>query len=99
KTTLFSNPIARYVLIDSGNIPVNRTTKNNQLLFKGTFDILRLGECIALFPKGASYSQQKIICIKDGIRWEGFLLSHCLSNQQALCLSFIHRRPWSILKP
>ncbi|CAH7671280.1 hypothetical protein PPACK8108_LOCUS6049 [Phakopsora pachyrhizi] len=69
KNTLFSNPIARFILIDSGNIPVDRTTKNNQLLFKGTFDVLKLGECIALFPEGTSYTQPKIIQIKDGIGW------------------------------
>ncbi|CAH7668527.1 hypothetical protein PPACK8108_LOCUS3044, partial [Phakopsora pachyrhizi] len=80
KTTLFSNPNARFVLIDSGNIPFNRTTKNNQLYLYTYHPII----CIALFPKGTSYSQQKIIWIKDGIRWEGFLFSHCLSNQQAL---------------
>ncbi|KAI8457388.1 hypothetical protein BY996DRAFT_4538481, partial [Phakopsora pachyrhizi] len=62
KITLFSNPIARFVLIDSGNILFNRTSKNKQR----TFDVLRLGECIAVFPKGTSYSQQKIIWIKDG---------------------------------
>lgn len=69
KNTLFKNPIVNYVLLDAGNIPVDRTSKNNQLLFKGTFDVLKLGECVALFPEGTSYTQPKVIQVKDGIAW------------------------------
>ncbi|EGG05965.1 uncharacterized protein MELLADRAFT_116628 [Melampsora larici-populina 98AG31] len=69
KNTLFKNPIIRFLLIDSGNIPVDRTTKNNQLLFKGTFDVLKLGEAVALFPEGTSYTEPRIMQIKDGIGW------------------------------
>ncbi|KAG0141664.1 hypothetical protein CROQUDRAFT_272796 [Cronartium quercuum f. sp. fusiforme G11] len=69
KNTLFKNPIIKFILIDSGNIPVDRTTKNNQLLFKGTFDVLKLGEAVALFPEGTSYTQPRIMQIKDGIGW------------------------------
>lgn len=69
KNTLFKNPIIRFILVDSGNIPVDRTTKNNQLLFKGTFDVLKLGEAVALFPEGTSYTEPRIMQIKDGIGW------------------------------
>ncbi|OAV87170.1 hypothetical protein PTTG_09732 [Puccinia triticina 1-1 BBBD Race 1] len=69
KNTLFKNPIINFILLDAGNIPVDRTTRNNQLLFKGTFDVLKLGECVALFPEGTSYTQPKIIQVKDGIAW------------------------------
>lgn len=69
KNTLFKNPIINFVLLDAGNIPVDRTTRNNQLLFKGTFDVLKLGECVALFPEGTSYTQPKIMQVKDGIAW------------------------------
>ncbi|KAH9461294.1 hypothetical protein MJO28_009543 [Puccinia striiformis f. sp. tritici] len=69
KNTLFKNPIINFVLLDAGNIPVDRTTRNNQLLFKGTFDVLKLGECVALFPEGTSYTEPKIMQVKDGIAW------------------------------
>ncbi|KAA1104282.1 hypothetical protein PGT21_018057 [Puccinia graminis f. sp. tritici] len=69
KNTLFKNPIINFILLDAGNIPVDRTTRNNQLLFKGTFDVLKLGECVALFPEGTSYTEPKIIQVKDGIAW------------------------------
>jgi len=69
KNTLFKNPIVNFILLDAGNIPVDRTTRNNQLLFKGTFDVLKLGECVALFPEGTSYTEPKIIQMKDGIAW------------------------------
>ncbi|MBW0473765.1 hypothetical protein O181_013480 [Austropuccinia psidii MF-1] len=69
KSSLFNNPIVRYVLLDAGNIPVYRNSKNHQLLFQGTFDVLKLGECIALFPEGTSYTEPKIMQIKDGLAW------------------------------
>jgi 1-acyl-sn-glycerol-3-phosphate acyltransferase len=52
KSTLFSNPIAGYILRSAGNIPVDRTTKDNAILFKGTFEALARGEAIAVFPEG-----------------------------------------------
>jgi glycerol-3-phosphate O-acyltransferase/dihydroxyacetone phosphate acyltransferase len=35
---LFKNPIAGAILLNAGNIPVDRKTKNNQILFRGTFE-------------------------------------------------------------
>lgn len=43
KDALFVNPIAGAILRNAGNIPVDRKNKNNQSLFKGSFE----GECNA----------------------------------------------------
>ncbi|KAG8872500.1 hypothetical protein FRB97_007569 [Tulasnella sp. 331] len=69
KSSLFVNPIAKWILLDSGNIPVNRKSKDNQTMFKGTFDVLSLGEVVALFPEGTSYTEPKIMQVKDGAAW------------------------------
>ena len=34
--------------------PVDRKSKDNQKLFSGTFDVLKLGEAVLVFPEGAS---------------------------------------------
>ena len=53
-------------LLDAGNIvrqpfkpllteqPVDRKNKDNQKLFSGTFDVLKLGECVLVFPEFVS---------------------------------------------
>lgn len=38
KDGLFANPAVASVLLNAGNIPVDRKNKNNQSLFKGTFE-------------------------------------------------------------
>ena len=45
---------ARWILLDAGNIPVDRKTKNNQVLYATTFDVLKQGECVAVFPEACS---------------------------------------------
>lgn len=52
KSTLFKNPLVSHVLVDAGNIPVDRMTKDNQKLFAKTFDCLKLSEVVAIFPEG-----------------------------------------------
>jgi 1-acyl-sn-glycerol-3-phosphate acyltransferase len=52
KSTLFANPIAGYILRSAGNIPVDRTSKDNAVLFKGTFETLANGDAVAVFPEG-----------------------------------------------
>ena len=69
KDSLFKNPAARAILLDAGNIPVDRKTKNNQQLFAGTFDVLKLDECVAIFPEGTSYTEPGMMDIKDGASW------------------------------
>ena len=63
---------------------MDRKTRNNQLLFKGTFerqsvlelldfadDItgLALGESIGVFPEGTSHTEPHQIPLKDGTSW------------------------------
>lgn len=69
KASLFANPIAKAILVDAGNIPVNRRSKDNQSMFKGTFDALAHGEVVALFPEGTSYTEPRIMQVKDGASW------------------------------
>ncbi|KIO32253.1 hypothetical protein M407DRAFT_18820 [Tulasnella calospora MUT 4182] len=69
KASLFANPIAKAILVDAGNIPVNRRSKDNQSMFKGTFDALAADEVVALFPEGTSYTEPRIMQVKDGASW------------------------------
>ncbi|KAG6832040.1 hypothetical protein H0H87_003021 [Tephrocybe sp. NHM501043] len=69
KASLFANPIVRYILFSSGNIPVDRKSKDRQVLFKGTFEALSKGHAVALFPEGTSYTEPKIMQVKDGAAW------------------------------
>ncbi|EIN11226.1 acyltransferase [Punctularia strigosozonata HHB-11173 SS5] len=69
KASLFANPVLKYVLLSTGNIPVERKSKDRQILFRGTFDALAQGWAVALFPEGTSYTEPKIMQIKDGASW------------------------------
>ncbi|KAG8934545.1 hypothetical protein FRC02_009757 [Tulasnella sp. 418] len=69
KASLFGHPIAKKVLLDAGNIPVNRKSSDKQAMFKGTFDALAVGEVVALFPEGTSYTEPRIMQVKDGAAW------------------------------
>lgn len=59
----------RQVLLSSGNIPVERKSKDRQVLFRGTFEALSKGYAVALFPEGTSYTEPRIMQIKDGAAW------------------------------
>ena len=39
------------------------------ILFKGTFNTLRNDKAVALFPEGTSYTEPKIMQVKDGAAW------------------------------
>src|SRR5579872_6806021 len=69
KASLFAHPIANYVLTSSGCIPVDRKNKDRMILFKGTFDTLRKDKVVALFPEGTSYTEPRIMQVKDGAAW------------------------------
>lgn len=69
KASLFANPIANYVLTSSGCIPVDRKNKDRMVLFKGTFDTLHKDKVVALFPEGTSYTEPRIMQVKDGAAW------------------------------
>lgn len=38
-------------------------------MFKGTFDALAKDEVVALFPEGTSYTEPRIMQVKDGAAW------------------------------
>ncbi|KIY53060.1 acyltransferase [Fistulina hepatica ATCC 64428] len=69
KASLFQNPVVRYILMSSGNIPVDRRSKDQQSLFHGSFTALAHGAAIALFPEGTSYTEPRIMQVKDGAAW------------------------------
>lgn len=52
KEGLFTNKYVAYILKAVGNIPVDRRSKDNSVLFRGTFISLAEGEAIAVFPEG-----------------------------------------------
>lgn len=70
---------------DAGNIPVDRKNKDNQKLFSGTFEALKLNEAVAIFPEGTSYTEPRLQEIKDGASWVGFTLAFCDSSFQNEC--------------
>ena len=57
------------ILLSSGNIPVDRKSKDRQVLFKGTIEALAAGGAVALFPEGTSYTEPRIMQVKDGAAW------------------------------
>ncbi|KAL4078255.1 hypothetical protein V8B97DRAFT_1865729 [Scleroderma yunnanense] len=69
KASLFKNRTLAYILYSSGNIPVDRGSKDRRVLFRGTFDALARGQAVALFPEGTSYTQPQIMQVKDGAAW------------------------------
>ncbi|KAI0058117.1 hypothetical protein BV25DRAFT_1830479 [Artomyces pyxidatus] len=69
KASLFANPIVKHILISTGNIPVDRKSKDRQALFRGTFEALGQGAAVALFPEGTSYTEPRIMQVKDGAAW------------------------------
>lgn len=48
---------------------MDRKNKDNQKLFTGTFDVLKQGECVAIFPEGTSYTEPRLQAIKEGASW------------------------------
>lgn len=69
KASLFANPVLSKVLYSTGNIPVDRKSKDRQALFRGTIDALSGGNVVALFPEGTSYTEPRIMQVKEGAAW------------------------------
>ncbi|CAE6483869.1 unnamed protein product [Rhizoctonia solani] len=69
KASLFKNPIAKLILNNSGVLPVDRKNKDNQVLFRSTFEALAQGEIVGVFPEGTSYTAPQIMQVKDGVAW------------------------------
>ncbi|KAI8379761.1 uncharacterized protein BYT42DRAFT_569929 [Radiomyces spectabilis] len=66
KDTMFKHPQAKRFLENCGVVPVDRTTKNNTLLYAATYEVLRLNEAIAVFPEGTSHTLPCLGTFKDG---------------------------------
>lgn len=56
----------KYILTSAGNIPVDRKARDRQKLFHGTVKALAQGHVVALFPEGTSYTEPRIVQVKDG---------------------------------
>jgi len=52
KSGLFAHPLAKFILTSSGVIPVDRKNKDNQVLFKATFEAFAQNEVVGIFPEG-----------------------------------------------
>ena len=85
--SLFANPIAKYILLSSGNIPVDRKSKDRQVLFKGTFEALSKGSAVALFPEGTSYTEPRIMQVKDGAAWAALEYTKWVEEQRSAGVS------------
>lgn len=48
---------------------MDRKSKDRQVLFRGTFEALARGGAVALFPEGTSYTEPRIMQVKDGAAW------------------------------
>ncbi|CAE6366655.1 unnamed protein product [Rhizoctonia solani] len=69
KASLFKNPVAKFILNNAGVLPVDRKSKDNQVLFRGTFEALAKGHTVGVFPEGTSYTAPQIMQVKDGVAW------------------------------
>ena len=63
------HPLVSWLLYSSGNIPVDRKSKDRKKLFAGTLEALAQGSAVAIFPEGTSYTEPKIMQVKDGAAW------------------------------
>lgn len=66
---LFNNPVMKWILLSACNIPVDRKSKDRQKLLRGTLKALARGVAVALFPEGTSYTEPRIMQVKDGAAW------------------------------
>jgi hypothetical protein len=48
---------------------VVRKSNDRQALFRGTIEALSHGAAVALFPEGTSYTEPRIMQVKDGAAW------------------------------
>ncbi|KAL0572774.1 hypothetical protein V5O48_009187 [Marasmius crinis-equi] len=87
KASLFANPFAKYILLSSGNIPVDRKSKDRNVLFKGTFEALSNGGAVALFPEGTSYTEPRIMQVKDGAAWAALEYTKWVEEQRSVGVS------------
>jgi len=84
KASLFRHPVSRFVLLNSGNVPVDRRASDNIKLFGSSLDALSQGEVLTLFPEGTSYTEPRILQVKDGASWLCCLFAKRRVEQPAL---------------
>jgi len=48
---------------------VDRKSQDHRVLLRGTIEALARGGAIALFPEGTSYTEPRIMQVKDGAAW------------------------------
>lgn len=82
KKGLYRGKLFAWILNDSGNIQVDRKNKDNQQLFKGTFDAMEAGEAIGLFPEGGSFTEPKLHSMKAGAAWAALEYAKHLTLQR-----------------
>lgn len=66
KKELFANKLFSWILLDAGNLPVDRKTKSHDELYASTFDALKCNEAIGIFPEGTSLHRPELLPLKDG---------------------------------
>lgn len=59
---------------------MDRKSKDRQVLFRSTFEALSKGAAIALFPEGTSYTEPRIMQVKDGAAWASLEYSKWLRD-------------------
>ncbi|KTW31684.1 uncharacterized protein T551_00945 [Pneumocystis jirovecii RU7] len=70
KNSIFKmNSVVAKILYNMGVIPVDRETKNNNTLFKITFNALKNLETLAIYPEGTSHTSPHLLDLKDGVSW------------------------------
>ncbi|KAH7915532.1 hypothetical protein BJ138DRAFT_1054610 [Hygrophoropsis aurantiaca] len=84
KSSLFKNPVSGGLLTSAGSIPVHRNPNSSTngngtpnsapgysqaALFRETSATLANGEVVGVFPEGTSYTEPRIVQVKDGAAW------------------------------
>ncbi|EST08705.1 AIG2-like protein [Kalmanozyma brasiliensis GHG001] len=97
KAGFFTNAFSRFILTSSGNIKVDRRNKNNQSLFEGTFEAMKAGGAIALFPEGGSYTIPKLAKLKMGAAWAALEYSRYLQLQEGEAKTAVKILPTAVV--
>lgn len=74
KSTLFHNPLLRFLLESAGTLPVYRRSENdpgelgkNRGTFEACHRILAQGGAIAIFPEGVTHAESRVLPLKTGV--------------------------------
>jgi glycerol-3-phosphate O-acyltransferase / dihydroxyacetone phosphate acyltransferase len=106
KSSLFVNPVSRAILVSSGTIPVHRNFNSGTTsadvpressvvsLFSDTSIALASGQAVCVFPEGTSYTEPRIMQMKDGaaraaLEYARWMAEHRRKNVKMKGLTFI----------